>query len=236
MKPRRLGQHYLVDQSVISRIVAFAVIHRGERVLEIGTGKGALTRELAKVASSVEGYEIDEENLRETSEIVHDPWVKLRPGDAFEKKPKFDVLVASLPYSRSSSFVEWIAQQRYDRAVVVLQEDFVRKVTALPGQREYRAVSVIAQVSSVITELGRVPRDSFSPQPRVNSVIAAWRPRRRLKPKEITAVKRLFSLRRRQVKAAVSELGGIPPPGLGTMRVNSLPPEQALSLALAALV
>ncbi len=236
MKPRRLGQHYLVDQSVISRLVAFAAIHRGERVLEIGTGKGAVTRELARVASSVEGYEIDEENLRETSETVRGMRVKLKLGDAFESKPRFDVLVASLPYSRSSSFVEWIAQQRYDRAVVVLQEDFVRKVTALPGQREYRAISVIAEVSSVVTELGRVPRDSFSPQPRVNSMIAAWRPRRRLKPWEIAAVKRLFSLRRRQVNAAVSELGGITPANLGTMRVNALTPEQALSLALAALV
>ena len=236
MRPRRLGQHYLVDQSVISKLVAFAAIRRGERVLEIGTGKGAVTRELANVATSLEGYEVDEGNLRETSETVRGSRVKLRLGDVFESKPKFDVLVASLPYSRSSSFVEWIAQQQYDRAVVVLQEDFVKKVTALPGQREYRAISVIAEVSSRITELERIPRDSFSPQPRVNSIIVAWRPRRRLKPWEIAAVRRLFSLRRRQVKAAVSQLGGSPPAGLGAMRVNALTPEQALSLALAALV
>lgn len=232
---RRLGQHYLVDQSVISKLVSFAAIRRGERVLEIGTGKGAVTTELAKVATSLEGYEIDEENLRETKEVVHNPRVKLRLGDAFEKGPRFDVLVASLPYSRSSTFVEWIAQRRYDRAVVVLQEDFVRKVTALPGQRNYRAVSVIAQLSSVISELDRVPRSAFSPQPRVNSVIAAWRPRRKLGPTEIAAVKRLFSLRRRQVNSAISELGGKPAAGLGKARVNALPPDLALSLALAAL-
>jgi hypothetical protein len=67
-------------------------------------------------------------------------------------------------------------------------------------------------------------------------MIVAWRPRRRLKRWEITAVKRLFSLRRRQVNAAVSKLGGNPPADLGTMRVNALTPEQALSLAIAALV
>ncbi|HYB45634.1 MAG TPA: rRNA adenine N-6-methyltransferase family protein [Nitrososphaerales archaeon] len=231
MTHRSLGQHYLVDQSVIAKLVSLAGIRTGERVLEIGTGRGAVTRELARVASSLEGYEIDEENLRMTKEAVGGRRVRLRLGDAFERRPNFDVLVASLPYSRSSSFVEWISQRRYGRAVVILQEDFVRKVAARPGERDYRAISVIAQVSSEISQLGRVPRDSFSPQPRVNSVIVAWRPRRRLRPDEIAAVKRLFSLRRRQVSAAVAELGGRSPEDLGTKRVNSLSPEEALALA-----
>jgi 16S rRNA (adenine1518-N6/adenine1519-N6)-dimethyltransferase len=231
MTRKSLGQHYLVDESVITKLVSLANIRTGEKVLEIGTGQGAVTRELARVASSLEGYEIDEENLLATKEAVSGPRVKLHLGDAFENKPRFDVLVASLPYSRSSSFVEWISQQRYDRAVVILQEDFVRKAAAHPGERDYRAVSVIAQVSSDIAQMGRVPRSSFSPQPRVNSVIVAWRPRRRLQSREIAAIKRLFSLRRRQVGAAVAELGGQPPEGLGAKRVNSLSPEEALALA-----
>jgi len=234
MSRRRLGQHYLVDRSIVARLVSLAAVRRGERVLEIGTGKGAVTSELARVASSLEGYEIDEENLNATREALGDRKMKLHLGDAFEKRPKFDVLVASLPFSRSSQFVEWIAQQRYERAVVVLQEDFVRKVTARPGQREYRAVSVIAQVSSEIGELGRVPRSAFSPQPRVNSVIAGWRPRKTLGAHDIAAVKRLFSLRRQQVGSAISKLGGRPLAFPGTVRVNTLSPDQALSLALAA--
>jgi len=231
MKRRSLGQHYLVDQAEIAKFVALAAIRTGERVLEIGTGKGAVTAELAKVASSLEGYEIDEDNLRATEEAVGGG-VRLHLGDAFEKKQRFDVLVSSLPYSRSSSFVEWISQRRYERAVVVLQEDFVRKVTARPGDRDYRAVSVIAQVSSEIDLLARIPRSSFSPQPRVNSVIVRWRPKRMLASQEITLVKRLFSLRRRQVSAAVTELGGKPLAGLGAKRVNALSPEQALALAV----
>lgn len=234
MSRRSLGQHYLVDQSAIAKLVGLAAVRRGERVLEIGTGRGAVTRELANVASSLEGYEIDEGNLRATKEAVGVHRLKLHLGDAFDERPKFDVLVASLPYSRSSSFVEWICQQRYDRAVVVLQEDFVRKVRARPGEREYRAISVIAQVSSEIDRLAGVPRSSFSPQPRVNSAVVMWRPRRLLGPREIAAVKRLFSLRRRQVSAAVSELGGEPPAGIGAKRVNALSPEQALALALEA--
>lgn len=231
MKRRSLGQHYLIDSSVVRRLVSLAGLTDGERVLEIGTGKGVLTKELAKEASWLEGYEVDEENLRTTRTTVGNAKVKLHLADAFQERPSFDVLVASLPYSRSSAFVEWISQLRFDRAVVLLQEDFAKKVMARPGQRDYRAVSVIAQVSSYIRQVGRVPRSSFSPQPKVNSVMVTLRPRRRLTLQEIGAVKRLFALRRRQVGAVLTKLGGTPPEGLAKKRVFTLSPDQALELA-----
>jgi len=230
LKRQSLGQHYLTDPSVVLKLVSLAGIRRGERVLEIGTGRGVLTRELAKATDRLEGYEIDGENLRATKEAVGGG-ARLHLGDVFKDKPRFDVLVASLPYSRSSSFVDWISQLDYDRAVVLLQEDFVRKLLAPPGQRGYRAVSVIAQASSEIREMEKVPRSSFSPQPRVNSVIVLLRPRRRLRPREVGAVKRLFALRRRQVGAAVARLGGSAPNALAERRVYALSPQQALEIS-----
>ena len=133
MKRRRLGQHYLVDESVVKRMVSLAGINVGERVLEIGTGRGALTVKLARVATSLEGYEVDPENCALTEAAVGGK-VRIHLADAFEASPEFDVLVSSLPYSRSAAFVEWISKPRYDRAVVILQEDFVRKITAPPGE------------------------------------------------------------------------------------------------------
>lgn len=231
MKRRSLGQHYLIDNSVVARLVSVAGIRRGERVLEIGTGKGALTRELANVADRLEGYEIDEENLRATREAVGRGRARLHLGDVFGERPRFDVLVASLPYSRSSLFVDWISQLDYDRAVVLLQEDFVRKILAPPGHRDYRAVSVIAQASSDIRQVGSVPRSSFSPQPRVNSAVVTLRPEKKLSLREIRAVKKLFALRRRQVGAALAKLGGSVPSGLAERRVYTLHPKQALEIA-----
>lgn len=231
MKRRSLGQHYLIDPSVVRRLVSLAGLTGSERVLEIGTGKGVLTKELAKETSQLEGYEVDEENLRATRANVGDLKVKLHLADAFQERPRFDVLVASLPYSRSSTFVEWVSQLLYDRAVVLLQEDFVKKVMAQPGQRDYRAISVIAQASSDIRQVGRVPRSSFSPQPKVNSVVVTLKPKRRLTVREIGAVKRLFALRRRQVGAVLAKFGGTAPEGLARKRVFALSPDQALDLA-----
>ncbi len=200
--------------------------------MEIGTGRGALTRRLCQVASQLDGYEIDEENYRATRAAVGRAKVRLHLADVFDAIPKFDVLVASLPYSRSSSFVEWIAQLSYDRALVVLQEDFTRKLLAPPGHREYRAISVIAQVSTMISVVERVPRSAFSPQPRVNSVAVMLRPRRRLTVDQIGAIKRLFALRRREVGAVEAKLGGSSTVDYGHRRVYALSPEEALGLAV----
>ena len=62
MKRRSLGQHYLRDEGIVKRVIELAAIRKRERVLEIGTGRGTLTAELAKVADRLEAYEIDREN------------------------------------------------------------------------------------------------------------------------------------------------------------------------------
>jgi 16S rRNA (adenine1518-N6/adenine1519-N6)-dimethyltransferase len=228
MRRRRLGQHYLVDGNVVRQMLEAASIRDDEKILEIGTGRGALTNELAKLGRSFDGYEIDRDNYEATVKLVgNNRGIHL--GDAFGHRPRFDVLVASLPYSRSSAFVEWLSQLAYDRAVVLLQEDFVRKAVAPPGSRDYRAVSALSQLSSSMQVVGRVARDSFSPPPRVNSVIVLVRPLVRLSQAEISNIKHLFSLRRRTVASALAELG-MAGGGYGSRRVYSLLPAEVHAL------
>ncbi len=231
MTRRSLGQHYLVDHDVVRRVVAAAVIRKDERVLEIGTGKGALTRELVGLGLSLEGYEVDRENYAETIEGLNGADAIINLKDAFKETPRFDVLVSSLPYSKSAAFVEWISQVEYDRAVVLLQEDFVDKVLAEPGTRDYRAVSAIAQISSEFRVLWKVGRSAFSPPPRVNSVVVSIKPKRKLSRTEISKVKLLFSLRRREVTSALTKLGmrrdGL---AFSDRRVYSLRPEEVMAI------
>jgi 16S rRNA (adenine1518-N6/adenine1519-N6)-dimethyltransferase len=231
MTGRRLGQHYLTDAETVRRIVETAEIQKHERVLEIGTGKGALTKELVSLSPKFEGYEVDMTNLVETLDALGGRAVTIHLGDAFQQRPKFDVLVSSLPYSRSGTFVEWISQVDYDRAVVVLQEDFVEKLLAKPGERDYRGVSAMAQISSDYRVLWRVGRMSFSPPPKVNSVVVSIRPKRRLSPGEISNVKRLFSLRRREVASALMKLGmSGSKEAFGKRRVYSLGPDEVIEI------
>ena len=218
-------------------MIELAGIRKGERVLEIGTGTGALTRELVRLTPSFEGYELDRANYESLKGELGGR-VLLHNQDAFESAPEFDVLMSSLPYSESSNFVEWLALRRYDRAVVVLQRDFAEKLVAPPGSPRYRAISVISQASSKAKIVSDVPRLSFDPPPRVNSCIVSMRWERTLSEEQITTIKRIFSQKRRTVKAALRSLGLEAPPSapeernlLLQCRVGALRPESVLAMA-----
>jgi 16S rRNA (adenine1518-N6/adenine1519-N6)-dimethyltransferase len=230
MKRRSLGQHYLVDSNISAQMVRLAGIRQDDTVLEIGTGRGALTQRLVGVCGKLEAYEIDRENFIETKRAVKAPNLSLHLADAFEEARRFDVLVSSVPYSRSADFVEWLSQMSYRRAVVLLQEDFVKKVLAEPGDRNYRAISVIGQVSARVTIERRVGKGAFRPQPKVSSAIVSFDPHRTLSPGQIANIKALFALRRRTVSSALSTLGS---PGNSedpTARVFQLDPDEVLDL------
>ena len=232
-----MGQHYLVGPSVVSSMIDLAAIRPGERVLEIGTGRGALTRVLVGLTARLEGYEIDKECYEGLRRELGDALV-LHNEDAFKASPEFDVLLSSLPYSESSAFVEWLSGRRYDRAVVLLQQDFARKITAPPGSPAYRAVSVISQASARVEIVSDVSRRSFDPPPRVNSCIVTMSWRRSLSPEETAMIKKIFSQKRRTVRAALKSLGLVAPPSAPApdenmplqCRVNTLRPESVLAM------
>ncbi|MDG6990016.1 MAG: methyltransferase domain-containing protein [Nitrososphaerota archaeon] len=230
MKRRRLGQHYLVDDKVVAEILQLASIRPSERVLEIGTGKGVLTQKLAKLGGAFIGYEIDPENYEATSKAVSGSRAHIVLADAFRQDPEFDVLVASLPYSESAAFVKWLCSRAFARAIAVLQKDFVEKITTSPGGRDYRGVSALAQIAFEVRVLAKVGREAFDPQPRVDSVIASFVPRKMVTEEEAGNVMRLFSLRRREVDSALAELGMGRGVGYGKRRVFSLTPEEVHEL------
>ena len=225
-KRRALGQHYLIDSSVADMMVRLAAIEKGDRVLEIGTGKGALTRRLLGLSDRFEAFELDEENYLATKELNLGDGV-LHFGDAFADSREFDILVSSLPYSESSNFVEWLSRHRYERAVLLLQRDFVEKLLAHPGSDKYRAISVISQISCDAKVERYVARESFDPPPKVSSAVVIMRPREVLSLEETRLVKLLFSQRRRKLSGALRQLGlGIQRTDLQQlgMRVKDLSP------------
>jgi 16S rRNA A1518/A1519 N6-dimethyltransferase RsmA/KsgA/DIM1 with predicted DNA glycosylase/AP lyase activity len=235
-----LGQHYLIEPSVVDSMIAIADIKRDDRVLEIGTGKGALTRRLVGLSNRLEGYEIDPTNYENLQGELGRSLV-LHNRDVFKSSvAEFDVLLSSLPYSESSVFVEWLSKRRYDRAVVILQQDFARKITAPPGSPVYRAVSVISQASAHVEIVSGVDRLSFEPPPRVDSCLVTMKWRRCLTAEEVVMIKRIFSQKRRTVRAALRSLGLEAPPSAPAApsrenaplqcRVNSLRAESVLAM------
>jgi len=226
-KRRGLGQHYLSDPSVIDQIVELAHIGPGELVLEIGTGRGALTQKLCTVATRVEAFEVDRQNYLATNSLGLEN-LTLHLEDAFLRRRDFDVLVSSLPYSESANFVEWLAQTRYSRGVVVVQRDFAQKLVADPGDARYRAISVISQLSSEVGFEREIAKGSFDPPPRVVSALLAIRFERVLPRAQIQLIKKLFSQRRKKLGSGLKslELQLEDEDSLSSRRVETLSPNE----------
>lgn len=205
---QRLGQHFLDDVSYLRRIVEAARIGPEDRVLEAGTGFGALTQLLCTTGASVISYEIDPALYHEARErLAQVTNLDLRPGDAFDSNAPFTVFVSNLPFSASRRFLDWLAGREFHRAVVTLQREFADKLRASPGGEQYRAVSVVAQARFRLSEILQIPRDAFTPPPRVGATVLLMEPRRPpLSHSLVLALKHLFAYRGRKLSRALRDL------------------------------
>src|SRR3972149_6468865 len=117
IKRKRLGQHFLVTQSVAKKIVEAAEITKKDVVLEIGTGKGILVPLLCEKAHQVISIESDLELYNTASEKFSDITnLTLVHGEGFESDEKFTIFVSNLPYSKSRDAMEWLVQKKITRA------------------------------------------------------------------------------------------------------------------------
>jgi 16S rRNA (adenine1518-N6/adenine1519-N6)-dimethyltransferase len=182
---KRLGQHFLVDPNIVRKIVAVAAVRPDETVLEIGPGRGILTRPLCAVAKHVIAVELDKklgdylkEHLRDCRN--HD----LRLGDALDfpyaTLPEGTVVVANLPYYVSTPVLFKLLEtrQRIDRMVLMLQTEVARRLTAKPGSGDYGILSVLTQVAAEPSLAFRVSPNCFRPKPDVGSAVVSLVTRR----------------------------------------------------------
>lgn len=205
-KRKRLGQHFLKSETIARAIVDSACITPDDTVLEVGTGRGILTRQLCNVAKHVTSVESDRE-LYEAAKSMKINNLTLLHGDGFSLDGSFTIFVSNLPYSESKRAIEWLAQRRdISHAVVMVQKEFADKLTAaLPSER--RAISVIAGHSFAIRQVTSVGRDRFDPPPKVDSVVLDLQKRRPVSKELISTVNRMFSYRRKTLQNILGQFG-----------------------------
>jgi len=207
---KRAGQHQVVDQTILERMINYANISHGDVVLEVGAGIGNLTRLLAERAGKVIAIERDRRlvkilrgQLRGATnvEIVH--------GDALRiELPKFNKVVANLPYGISSDITFRLLERELELAVLMYQLEFAKRLVAEPGSDDYSRLTVNAYYRTHVELLDEVPPEAFVPQPKVMSAIVRLRPRE--PPFEVVnekvffdVVRALFQHRRQRVRNAL---------------------------------
>ncbi|HUR67915.1 MAG TPA: 16S rRNA (adenine(1518)-N(6)/adenine(1519)-N(6))-dimethyltransferase RsmA [Candidatus Thermoplasmatota archaeon] len=174
-RPRpKLGQHFLRDARYAERAVEAAQLRADDVVLEVGPGKGVLTRLLAPRVAKVVAVELDE-GLADALDV---PNVELVRGDAVQVDiPPFTACVSNLPYQISSPFLFRLLEREFRVAVLMVQKEFADRLVAKTRTGDYGRLSVNAQRRAHVEIVARVPPGAFDPPPRVDSAIVRITPR-----------------------------------------------------------
>lgn len=184
---KAFGQNFLVSDEFADRIVAQLTLQPQERVVEIGPGRGALTRRLLAAQASVTAIELDRDmaDLLD-AEFGGHPNFRLVREDALD----FDFavlaaeagrpvkLVANLPYYISTAILQRLIEQReaFKMMVLMFQREVVRRLAAQPGDSERGFLTVLAEAYLRVEHLFDVPPSAFQPAPKVWSSVARLAP------------------------------------------------------------
>lgn len=175
MKPiHRLGQNFLIDESIAKTIVERADIQPGDKVCEIGPGFGALTGHLLEYGP-LDVYELDAKMCeflfrhyqgQTNITINHEDALKSKLGG-------FDIVVSNLPYYITTSLIERIyrTMPHAKRAVLMIQKDVFPRISATVGSDGYGPLSIILEYLADVKRVIEVKPDSFYPEPPVDSLV-----------------------------------------------------------------
>jgi 16S rRNA (adenine1518-N6/adenine1519-N6)-dimethyltransferase len=172
-----LGQNFMVDNSLYSKLSTYADLSELDVVLDAGAGFGWLTRFLAGKCRSVIAVEKDFKVAKVLCEQVKDlSNVIVVEGDFLKARlPEFNKVIAIPPYYLSSHLVTWLLEQKVDCAVLILQKEFAERLVAPAGSEEYGWLTVVTNRCFEAELFDLVPKGMFYPQPEVDSIILRLR-------------------------------------------------------------
>ena len=219
---KRLGQNFLIHGGTVEAIVETADICPGDRVLEIGPGIGTLTQGLAEAGASVTAVELDKKLPAVLAETLSGyDRVRIVGGDilktdipALMGEEPFKV-VANLPYYITTPILLTLLERRLPitRIVTMVQREVAERMIALPGGRDYGALSVAVQYYTEPRLAIEVSPRCFLPPPAVESAVMDCVVRK-TPPVEVEdekhffrVVRAAFGQRRKTIGNALKSLG-----------------------------
>lgn len=226
---KSLGQNFLIDESVLDKMISGSGIDENTNVIEIGPGFGTLTQRLCMNAKKVVAIEIDksavpilEKNLEEFDnlKIINDDVLKcdLEKIIADEFGGENIKIVANLPYYITTPIIMHILESKIktDSLCIMIQKEVAQRIAAKPSCKDYGALTVAVNYYSEPRLICHVPPSSFIPMPKVSSSVISLDIRDAapvsLKNEKgyFKVVKAAFGQRRKTLLNALSNSGAIP--------------------------
>ena len=178
---KNLGQNYLIDKNKRDQIINFGNINKEDVILEIGTGIGTLTIELAKKAKKVIAIEQDENICKILAKRLKDEKidnVELLNEDALNVEfPKFNKIISNLPYQISSPITFKFLDYDFDLAVLMYQKEFANRMNGKVGTKNYSRLSAMLYFKCDVEKLTDVSSESFIPKLKIDSTVVKLTPK-----------------------------------------------------------
>jgi len=224
---KRYGQHWLVNNLILEKIIEVAELEENDFILEIGPGRGALTSKLidSKI-SRLHAVELDKDLIDHLNhKFKNDKRFSLQQGDILSTNldsinKKITKVIANIPYNITGPILDIfigrlgiISKNNYKKIVFLMQKDVVDRILSKDGNTNAGALSVRMQLISNIKRICDIPPSSFNPPPKVYSslvVFEPFRPELRLDIKLEKYIDKLlrisFNSRRKMIRNTLNSL------------------------------
>lgn len=183
---KSLGQNFLINDSVVNKIVESAEITKNDLVIEIGPGLGNLTEFLLEKAGKVIAIELDQRmleilndrfSLYDNFEIINEDVLKVNLNEVISKNKNLEIknakIVANLPYYITTPIIMKLLEEKLDieTITVMVQKEVADRLIAIPGEKLSGAITYSVYYYATSENVTIVENNSFIPEPEVDSEV-----------------------------------------------------------------
>lgn len=207
---KSLGQNFLIDDAVVSKIIDASDISKNDLIIEIGPGLGTLTSLLLEKSKKVICIELDSKminilhdrfSLYDNIEIINEDVLKVNLNDLIEKEKKQNEIkdvkvVANLPYYITTPIIMKLLEDELDLSsiIVMVQKEVADRLIAIPGEKNTGAITYSVYYYASSEKILEVPNTAFIPEPEVTSEVIRLNIRKEpvVNPKNVDLMKKII--------------------------------------------
>lgn len=213
---KSLGQNFLIDTSIVDRIIKSVDVKDNEKILEVGPGIGYLTKELKSFNSDLTCFEIDldtkkylDKLIDDKTKVIYKDFMKVDLNEYYNKNDKIHV-IANIPYYITTPIIEKIIDSNLNilDMTLMVQKEVADRLSSKPKSSEYGYITVYLNYYFDVNKLFNVDKSCFNPAPKVDSAIIQLKKKDKVKVNEevfFKLIKDSFKLKRKNLRNNLRE-------------------------------
>ena len=213
---KSLGQNFLIDTSIVDRIIKSVDVKDNEKILEVGPGIGYLTKELKSFNSDLTCFEIDLDTKKyldklvdDKTKVIYKDFMQVDLNEYYNKDDKIHV-IANIPYYITTPIIEKIIDSNLNilDMTLMVQKEVADRLSSKPKSSEYGYITVYLNYYFEVNKLFNVDKSCFNPAPKVDSAIIQLKKKDKIKVNEevfFKLIKDSFRLKRKNLRNNLKE-------------------------------